>query len=451
MEKKRGSFSGGIGFVLAAAGSAVGLGNLWRFPYLAARYGGGIFILVYIILALTFGFALMTAEVAIGRKTKKSPIVAYKKLNKKFTFLGYLATLVPIIILPYYCVIGGWVLKYITVYAQGLTQQAATDTFFGGFIGDTFSPLLFFVIFLILTALVVIGGVENGIEKFSKVLMPILLVMIIGLAVYVLFLPNTLGGIKYYLIPAFDKFSFMTVCAAMGQLFFSLSIAMGIMVTYGSYIKDEVSLVKSVNQIEIFDTFVALLAGLMVIPIVFAFSGEAGLEASGPGLMFQSLPKIFSQMAGGRVLGLIFFVLVLFTAITSSVSVMEAIVSSLMDRFKIKRGIACAITILISILLGVPSSMGNGAWSHIKILGMDFLSFFDYLSNSVLMPIVALGTSILIGWVVGTKTITDEVTKNGEKFARKKIFEVMIQYVAPVLLVTILVVYSLAQFGFIEM
>lgn len=451
MEKKRGSFSGGIGFVLAAAGSAVGLGNLWRFPYLAARYGGGIFILVYIILALTFGFTLMTAEVAIGRKTKKSPIVAYKKINEKFTFLGYLATLVPIIILPYYCVIGGWVLKYITVYAQGLTQQAATDTFFGGFIGDTFSPLLFFVIFLILTAVVVIGGVENGIEKFSKVLMPILLVMIVGLAVYVLFLPSSLGGIKYYLIPAFDKLSFMTVCAAMGQLFFSLSIAMGIMVTYGSYIKDDVSLVKSVNQIEIFDTFVALLAGLLVIPIVFAFSGEAGLEASGPGLMFQSLPKIFSQMAGGRVLGLIFFVLVLFTAITSSVSVMEAIVSSLMDRLKMTRGKACAITIFISILLGVPSSMGNGAWSHIKILGMDFLSFFDYLSNSVLMPIVALGTSILIGWVVGTKTITDEVTKNGEKFARKKIFEVMIRYVAPVLLVIILVVYSLAQFGLIEM
>ncbi len=451
MEKKRGSFSGGLGFVLAAAGSAVGLGNLWRFPYLAAQYGGGIFILVYIILALTFGFALMTTEIAIGRKTKKSPIVAYKMLSEKFSFVGYLAVLVPVIILPYYCVIGGWLLRYVFVYVQGLTAEAATDTFFGTFIGDTFSPLFFFLVFLILTALVVIGGVEKGIEKFSKVLMPILLVMIIGISIYILFIPGTLEGIKYYFIPNFSKFSFKTVCAAMGQLFFSLSIAMGIMVTYGSYIKDEVSLVKSVNQIEIFDTLVALLAGLMVIPIVFAFSGEAGLTANGPGLMFVSLPKIFAQMGGGRILGLVFFVLVLFTAVTSSVSVMEAIVSSMMDKFKIARGRACAITILVSILLGVPSSMGNGAWAHIKILGMDFLSFFDYLSNSVLMPIVALGTCILVGWVLGTKSITDEVTRNGEKFGRQKIYEVMIKYVAPVLLVVILVFYSLAQFGIIEM
>lgn len=451
MEKKRGTFSGGIGFVLAAAGSAVGLGNLWRFPYLAAQYGGGIFILVYIILALTFGFALMTTEIAIGRKTKKSPVVAYQMMCKKFTFVGYLAALVPTIILPYYCVIGGWLLRYIFVYVQGLTVEAANDNFFGSFIGDTFSPLFFFLIFLILTTLVVIGGVEKGIEKVSKILMPILLIMIIGISVYILFVPGTLEGVKYYLIPAFDKFSFKTVCAAMGQMFFSLSLAMGIMVTYGSYIKDDVSMTKCVNQIEIFDTIVAILAGLLVIPIVYAFSGEAGLTASGPGLMFVSLPKIFAQMAGGRMMGLVFFVLVLFTAVTSSVSVMEAIVSSIMDRFKLTRGRACAITIIVSILLGVPSSMGNGEWANIKILGMDFLTFFDYLSNSVLMPIVALGTSIMIGWFVGTKAITDEVTKNGEKFGRQKLFEFMIKYAAPVLLLIILVVYSLAQFGIVKM
>lgn len=451
MEKKRGKFSGGIGFVLAAAGSAVGLGNLWRFPYYAAKYGGGIFILVYVILALTFGFALMTTEIAIGRETGKSPVVAYKMICEKFKSLGYLAALVPVIILPYYCVIGGWVLRYILVYVQGLTTEAATDTFFGTFTGDTFSPLLFFLIFLILTAVVVIGGVEKGIEKFSKFLMPILFVLIIGISIYVLFIPGTLEGVKYYLIPAFDKFSFMTVCAAMGQMFFSLSLAMGIMITYGSYIQKDVSLGRCVNQIELFDTIVAVLAGLLVIPIVYAFSGEAGLTANGPGLMFVSLPKIFAQMTGGRIMGFVFFVLVLFTAITSSVSVMEAIVSSLMDRFTITRKKACAIAIIVSILLGVPSSMGNGAWAHIKLLGMDFLTFFDYLSNSVLMPIVALGTSILIGWVVGTKTVTDEVTRNGETFGRQKIYEFMIKYAAPVLLVIILVVYSLAQFGIIKM
>ena len=451
MDKKRGSFTGGIGFVLAAAGSAVGLGNLWRFPYLAAQYGGGIFILVYIILALTFGFALMTTEIAIGRKTGKSPLMAYGELSKKFKFLGYIAAIVPIIILPYYSVIGGWLIKYIFVYIGNTGAQAAKDSFFSTFIGDTFSPLFFFVIFLVLTMLVVVSGVEKGIEKISKILMPILIALTIGVCIYVMTIPGSMEGVKYYLLPDFSKFSFKTVCAAMGQMFYSMSIAMGIMITYGSYTHKEVSLSKSVNQIEIFDTVVALLAGLMIIPTVYVFSGEAGLTASGPGLMFVSLPKIFAQMGAGRIVGIAFFILVFFAALTSSVSIMEAIVSSFMDRFKMSRGKACAIAVIVSLLLGVPSSLGNGAWAQIKVLGMDFLTFFDYLSNSVLMPIVALCTCILIGWVVGTKTVTDEVTRNGEHFARKRIYEIMVKYIAPVLLLVILVVYSLAQFGFISL
>ena len=451
MDKKRGSFTGGIGFVLAAAGSAVGLGNLWRFPYLAAQYGGGIFILVYIILALTFGFALMTTEIAIGRKTGKSPLMAYGELSKKFKFLGYIAAIVPIIILPYYSVIGGWLIKYIFVYIGNTGAQAAKDSFFSTFIGDTFSPLFFFVIFLVLTMLVVVSGVEKGIEKISKILMPILIALTIGVCIYVMTIPGSMEGVKYYLLPDFSKFSFKTVCAAMGQMFYSMSIAMGIMITYGSYTHKKVSLSKSVNQIEIFDTVVALLAGLMIIPTVYVFSGEAGLTASGPGLMFVSLPKIFAQMGAGRIVGITFFVLVFFAALTSSVSIMEAIVSSFMDRFKMSRGKACAIAVIVSLLLGVPSSLGNGAWAQIKVLGMDFLTFFDYLSNSVLMPIVALCTCILIGWVVGTKTVTDEVTRNGEHFARKRIYEIMVKYIAPVLLLVILVVYSLAQFGFISL
>lgn len=451
MDKKRGSFTGGIGFVLAAAGSAVGLGNLWRFPYLAAQYGGGIFILVYIILALTFGFALMTTEIAIGRKTGKSPLMAYGELSKKFKFLGYIAAIVPIIILPYYSVIGGWLIKYIFVYIGNTGAQAAKDSFFSTFIGDTFSPLFFFVIFLVLTMLVVVSGVEKGIEKISKILMPILIALTIGVCIYVMTIPGSMEGVKYYLLPDFSKFSFKTVCAAMGQMFYSMSIAMGIMITYGSYTHKKVSLSKSVNQIEIFDTVVALLAGLMIIPTVYVFSGEAGLTASGPGLMFVSLPKIFAQMGAGRIVGIAFFILVFFAALTSSVSIMEAIVSSFMDRFKMSRGKACAIAVIVSLLLGVPSSLGNGAWAQIKVLGMDFLTFFDYLSNSVLMPIVALCTCILIGWVVGTKTVTDEVTRNGEHFARKRIYEIMVKYIAPVLLLVILVVYSLAQFGFISL
>lgn len=449
MDKKRGSFSGGLGFVFAAAGSAVGLGNLWRFPYLAAQYGGGIFLLVYLILAVTFGFALLTAEIAIGRKTKLSPVLAYKKLNKKFSFLGYIATLVPIIIIPYYCVIGGWVTKYVTVYAQGLVAPAAKDGYFSDFIGHPVAPLVFFLIFMLLSIVVIMLGVKKGIEKLSKFLMPLLIVLTIGIAIYALTLPNAMEGVKYYLIPDFSKFSILTVAGAMSQLFYSMSIAMGIMVTYGSYTRDDVNLTKSVNRIEFFDTLVALLAGLTIIPAVYIFSGEEGLSSQGAGLMFMTLPKVFQQMPGGNIIALLFFVLVFFAAITSSISVMEAIVSSLMDKFHLKRIPSCLIVIGICLLLGIPSSLGNGLWANIKILGMDFLTFFDYISNSILMPIVAFCTCILVGWVIKPKALTDEVTKNGEKFGRKKLFNVMIKYVAPICLLFIFVTGILSQLGII--
>ncbi len=451
METKRSTFTGGIGFIIAAAGSAIGLGNLWRFPYLAAQYGGGIFILVYIILALTFGFTLMITEIAIGRKTGKSPILAYEQMCKKFKFVGYIATAIPLIILPYYCVIGGWVVKYVFVYLKGAFKEAASDTYFTEFISDAESPIMFFAIFLILTAVVVLCGVEKGIEKVSKILMPILLVLMIGVSVYVFFIPGAMDGIKYYLTPDFSKLSFKTVCGAMGQMFFSMSLAMGIMITYGSYMKKDVSLPKSVARIELFDTIIALLAGLMIIPVLYAFSGEEALGASGPGLMFVSLPKTFGDMSGGRIFGFAFFVLVLFAAVTSSVSVMEAIVSSMMDKYKITRKKACGVTIAVAVVLGIPSSLGNGMWSGIKILGMDFLTFFDYLSNSVLMPIVAFLTCLMVGWVIGIKPIEEEVTLNNTKFPRRKMYEIMLKYIAPVLLLAILVVYTLAQFGIMEL
>ena len=449
MNKKRGSFSGGLGFVFAAAGSAVGLGNLWRFPYLAAQYGGGIFLLVYLILAVTFGFALLTAEIAIGRKTKLSPVLAYKKLNKKFSFLGYIATLVPIIIIPYYCVIGGWVTKYVTVYAQGLVAPVAKDGYFSDFIGHPVAPLVFFLIFMLISIVVIMLGVKKGIEKLSKFLMPLLVELTIGIAIYALTLPNAMEGVKYYLIPDFSKFSILTVAGAMSQLFYSMSIAMGIMVTYGSYTRDDVNLNKSVNRIEFFDTLVALLAGLMIIPAVYIFSGEEGLSSQGAGLMFMTLPKVFQQMPGGNIIALLFFVLVFFAAITSSISVMEAIVSSLMDKFHLKRIPCCLIVIGICLLLGIPSSLGNGLWANIKILGMDFLTFFDYISNSILMPIVAFCTCILVGWVIKPKALTDEITKNGEKFGRKKLFNVMIKYIAPICLLFIFVTGILSQLGII--
>ena len=450
MEKKRSSFTGGIGFVLAAAGSAVGLGNLWRFPYLAAQYGGGIFILVYIVLALTFGFTLLATEIGIGRKTKMSPSMAYKKLHPKFGFIGWLSTIVPMIILPYYCVIGGWVVKYMITFLTGNGKVAAGDNYFGSFVGGSASPLIYFAIYLGITAIIILLGVEKGIENMSKFLMPVLLIISVVISIYIMTLPGAGAGLKYYLLPDFSKFSLKTVCAAMGQMFYSLSIAMGIMITNGSYARDDTSLTKSVNQIEIFDTAVALLAGLMVVPAVYIFSGEAGTKASGAGLMFITLPKVFEQMKGGMFIGALFFILVFLAALTSSISLMEAVVSSIMDRFKVGRIPACLICLVLSVLLGVPSSLGNGVWSNITILGMDFLTFFDFISNNVLMPIVALATSIMIGWVLGADTIIAELTKNNEKLGREKLYRVTIKYIAPVLLVIILVFFTLVQFGVIS-
>ena len=450
MKEERSSFSGGLGFVLAAAGSAVGLGNLWRFPYLAAQYGGGIFILVYLILALTFGFSLLVMEIGMGRKTKASAIRAFETMNKKFAFVGYLATLVPIIILPYYCVIGGWVLKYMMVYLTGDGSLVASSSYFNEYVSKANEPLIYFIIFLILTTVIVLLGVKKGVERVSKALMPILLVLAVGIAVYVATIPGAMDGIKYYLLPDFSKFSFKTVCAAMGQLFFSMSLAMGIMISYGSYVKDDVNIMKSVNHIEIFDTVVALLSGFMIVPAVYVFSGEEGLKSSGVGLMFSTLPRVFADMPFGNLIGFVFFVLVFLAALTSSISVLEAIVSNIIDKFKMDRKKAGIMVGIFTFFLGIPSALGFGVLGDVKPLGMDFLTFFDYVSNSILMPIVALFTCIMIGWVVGTKEIEDEVTKNGENFSRRGIFRVMIKYIAPVCLVVILIFYSLAQFGIIS-
>ncbi len=447
MEKERGSFTGKLGFVLAAAGSAVGLGNIWRFPYLAAKYGGGIFLLVYLILALTFGFALMTAEIAIGRKTGLSAIGAFRALNQKYSFIGYLASIVPMIILPYYCVIGGWVTKYLFAYVSGQATAAASDEYFTGFISQAGEPILWFCIFIGLTALVVLFGVEKGVEKVSKIMMPILVVLSIFIAGYSVCMPGAMEGVLYYITPDFSKFSATTVLAAMGQLFYSMSLAMGIMITYGSYMKKEVNLNSSVKQIEIFDTGIAFLAGLMIIPAVFAFSGgdEAAL-GKGPSLMFITLPKVFDSMTGGTFIGAAFFLLVLFAALTSSISLMETVVSIFQDKLKWNRKITCMIVLVGSILIGLPSSLGFGVWGHIQIIGLSFLDFFDFISNSVLMPIVALLTCIFVGYVLKPQPLIDEI-KLSSDFKREKLFVVMIKYFAPICIVLILISSVLDVFG----
>ena len=451
-KKKRGSFTGEIGFVLAAAGSAVGLGNLWRFPYLAAQYGGGIFILVYIILALTFGFTLMTTEIAIGRKTKLSPTRAYKEVDSKFGFIGPIAFIIPVIILPYYCVIGGWVTKYVTVFAAGQNIAAAEDSFFGNFIGREYAPLIFFIIFLGLTSLIVISGVEKGIEKVSSYLMPALIVLAVIICIYVITIPGSSAGIKYYLLPDFSKFSFKTVCAAMGQMFYSLSIAMGILVTFGSYMKKDVSIESSTTNVEIFDTAIAIMAGLMIIPAVFAFSGgDPNTLQAGPALMFITIPKVFASMGLGTPIGILFFVLVLCAALTSSIALTESAVSTFQDELKWCRQKSTLVVGAIMIVLGSLSSLGYGPLACVKIIGMQFLDFFDFLTNSVMMPIAALMTSLLVSRVIGVDKIEEEIRHGESAFRRKKIFVVMIKYLCPIFALIILASSVANAFGWIAM
>ena len=459
MEKKhgRGSFTGSLGFVLAAAGSAVGLGNIWRFPYLAAKDGGGIFLVTYLVLALTFGFTLLITEIAIGRKTGQSPLTAYGVIHKKMGWVGILACLIPALILPYYCAIGGWVLKYLAVYLTGQGSAAAADGYFGGFITAQWSPIFWFLLFMGATTFFVYRGVDKGIEKLSRVAMPILLVLILGVSIFSLCLKHTdasgvtrtgLQGLLVYVVPDFSGMTlkqFMVVLTdAMGQLFYSISVAMGIMVAYGSYVPKEMDLVKSVNRIEICDTVVAFLAGMMIIPAVFTFMGAEGMSASGPALMFKALPKVFEAMGSvvGGIVGIVFFLTVFFAAVTSSVSVMEAIVSSVIDQFGWKREKATIAVMAVTLIVGVLVCLGyntlyfefvlpNGAVAQI-------LDILDYISNYIMMPIVAIATCIFIGWVVKPKTVIEEVTLNGNKFHREKVFLVMIKFVTPVLLTVLL-------------
>lgn len=451
-KKKKSHFSGSIGFVLAAAGSAVGLGNIWRFPYLAAKDGGGLFLLVYIALAFTFGFVLLTTDIGIGRRTKKSALYAFGEVHKKWKFVGVLAFLVPAIILTYYAVIGGWIVKYMTVYFTNDGAAAARDGYFKGFTSSDIAPIVFMLIFLALTAIIVFFGVEKGIEKFSKIIMPGLLAIIVLIAIFSLTLSHTdeggatrtgIDGLLVYIIPNFEGMTLSKflgiVMDAMGQLFYSLSVAMGIMITYGSYVKDDVNLNKSIRNIEIFDTIAAFLAGLMIIPAVYVFMGTDGM-GSGPSLMFVSLPKVFEAMGfAGKIVAPVFFIMVLFAALTSCVSIMETLVASCMEKFNRSRKTVSLVLAAIYAGLAMIICLGyNVLYFEVDLptgaKEQQLLDIMDYISNYVMMPVVSILTCILIGWIVKPKYIVDEVEKGGVSFKRRGLYTVMVKYIAPVML-----------------
>lgn len=445
-------FTGKMGYVMAAAASAVGLGNIWRFPYLCAKYGGGIFLVIYLVLVFTFGYALLMSETAIGRMTRKSPIGAFKSFSntKASAFGGWINALVPFIICPYYAVIGGWVVKYLVGYCTGETQAMAADSYFGGYISSNLQPELFFILFVLLTMVVILGGVVNGVEKVSRIMMPILIVLAVIVSIYSCTRPGAVEGIKYMFIPNIHNFSMMTIVSAMGQMFYSLSLAMGIMITYGSYVDKNQDLEDSTTKIEFFDTLIAILAGLMIIPAVFAFSGgDPDTLNAGPSLMFITIPKVLVSMGFGTPAGILFFLLVFLAALTSNISLTETCVGTLSDELGWSRRKSTLVFGVYAVLLGSLASLGYGVLGDLKIIGMQVLDFLDFISNSVMMPIAALAICILVVRNIGLKTMADEFERNSA-FKRKPVYNFSMKYLAPFALVIILISSVLSAFGIIS-
>ena len=447
MEKKS-SFSGSLGFVLTAAGSAVGVGNIWRFPYLAAKDGGGLFILLYLVLVLTFGFTLLTTDIAIGRKTGKHVLTVYGSISERWNFLGKLTFIVPVIIMTYYTVIGGWVSRYMAAYMVSGTKTVAQDGYFISFITSKIAPVVFMLVFLAITTLIVYAGVEKGIERFSKYVMPTLLVLIIGVAMFSLTLTykdsngvvrTGMQGLKISLLPDLREMTFgkflRILLDAMSQIFFSLSVSMGIMITYGSYVRKDTNLEKSIWQIGFFDTFVAMIASIMVIPAVFVFLGMEGMS-SGPSLMFVSLPKVFEAMGEvGRFIGFAFFLMVTFATLTSCISILETLVGNFIQVLYVSRENLCLIIAVVSAVAATVICAGyNVLYFEISLpngqIG-QLLDVMDYVSNSFLLPLISFLTCIFIGWIVKPDLIHDEMQAEGQTFKSKKLYSFIIKFIAP--------------------
>ena len=442
----RGQWASKAGFILATAGAAIGLGNLWKFPYLMGRNGGFQFLAVYLIFIVVLGIPVMITEMSIGRMTQKNPVNACRTINKKITFIGVLGILCAFIIVSYYSVIGGWVVKYIWAFAVGDTgsfgDPAAADAYFVAFRSGTWEPIVFFLIFAAATVFVVVFGVQKGIERVSKILMPLLALLTVFLAVYACCQPGAMEGVKKLFVPDFADFRAETLLAALGQLFYSMSLAMGIMITYGSYMKKEAKIQSSGVQIALCDSLFAVFATLIVIPSIFSVTGggaaaETAMGQSGPSLMFVVLPQMFNGMFGGRVIGAVFFVLVLFAALTSSISLVEAIVAVLRENLHMKRWAACLAVFSVMLVLGILSSLGFGPLSMLQIGGRTLLDIFDYAANSILMPVVAIATCILAGFFTDTDSLMDEMEMRRKGY--RMYYKIMIRYIAPVCMAAILV------------
>ena len=435
-QSKKGGFTSSIGFILAAAGSAVGLGNLWGFPYKTADNGGAAFVFLYIACVLFIGVVTMICEIFIGRRAQANPVTAFKKINKNIGWIGLIAIAVPTIIVCYYSVLGGYTVKYAFNSFWGNTGN------YNNFAGNGLEVTIFTAIFVAMALFVVMAGVKGGIEKASKVLMPALFLLLVAVVIFVLCLgEGVVDGLKFYLVPDFSKITFSSVLAAMGQAFYSLSLGMGAMIVYGSYTGKEINVVKSTGMICIFDTCIALLAGLAIFPSVFHFASIEGvaikdISMNGATLMFVTLPQVFESIGYvGNIIEFFFFAMVIIAAVTSVISIMEVASQFIIQKFKIKRKFATLMVAVATFAVSIPVGLSTGGAIDFKIFGQDLLSLFDIITNTVMMPICAMLSCIAVGWFIGPKQAISELEEQGNKFGPlKSVVSIMMKFVAPILI-----------------
>lgn len=433
----RGQWATSIGFVLAAAGAAVGLGNVWKFPYLTALHGGGTFLFAYILMLLFLGIPVLVTEMVLGRRGKLDPVGTYSKLSGGsgfWKFVGYVAISVNFIVLSFYSVVGGWITNYMFQYIMGGIKGDIVE-YFGGFVSNPYSPLLWYALFMGMTIYIVAQGVSAGIERASNIMMPTLFLLFIILAIRAVTLPGAIEGIKYYLLPDFSKLSGTTFLMAMGQVFFSLNIGAGCTMTYASYLSDDENIPKMSLQVPLLDFLAAFLAGIIIIPSVFAFNLD---PAAGPPLLFITMPFVFGNMPLGVLFGLMFFVLMLFAALTSSISMLEVNTAFLVDNYKIDRKKAALTAGFFIFLLGIPSSLAQGVLSNFTIFGLDFLSAMDFLASYILMPFGAFMMTLFLVRVLGLDEAIKEATNDGTiPFKIKVLWSFLVKYVVPIIIILV--------------
>lgn len=447
MERKRERFDSRVGMILAMAGSAVGLGNLWRFPFLAAQNGGGAFIFVYLVLLLTICIPVLMTEITLGRKCRTNVTRVYDNLGApRWRWAGFITLLTPIVIMAFYTVVGGWSVKYLVQACSFSFTDPGADYSgaFSGFISSTYEPLVYTGIFLVVTAIANFGGVKNGIERFSKPMMTVLSITIILVAIRALTLPGASEGTKYLLIPDFSKIDGKVLLTALGQAFMSLSIGIGILLTYGSYVKTKEDIAMTAITTGLIDTLFAIIAGLAIIPAVYAIAFMNGAEPAinaGPGLVFITLPGVFASMPGGSIIAILFFLSLLLAAVTSAISMLEVIVRYFIEEWKQSRNDAVVTSMILIIILGCVCSLSQGTLSGINILGMNIFDFFDVISSDVLITVGSLIMVLFAGWRINKADFLDELTGHNTSTTPRWIFSFvwfMVRWVAPVIIIVIM-------------